>query len=338
MKPLTFSVLRLLSSDEFRSGEEIAAILGVSRASVSNALADLGQADIQVFKVRGQGYRLSQPVEWLDPEFVVNLLVGDARTFALDVANVVESTNTALMQQAALGARHGQCLVAELQTGGRGRRGRAWESSIGGSLTFSLLWRFNQGIAQLSGLSLAVGVALVRAMRDMGVGDAALKWPNDVVHNYRKLGGILIELQGEALGPAAAVIGVGLNVQLSERARGRVDQAVVDMQGVLGTAPSRNALLAAILSRLAEVLSLFEREGFAVLVDEWVAAHAYQGRLVSMALPSGVQEQGWVRGVAEDGSLLVETAGGKKRFATGEISLRPVTGRHASAPMRERGA
>jgi len=323
VKPLTFSVLRLLSSAEFRSGEEMAALLGVSRASVSNALADLERLEIKVFKVRGRGYRLAEPIEWLDAAVVNALLAGKHLACEVTVADVVNSTNAVLMQQATLGAPHGRCVAAELQTQGRGRRGRGWEAAVGGGLTFSVLWRFNQGMAQLSGLSLAVGVALVRALTEAGVDRASLKWPNDLLHGYRKLGGILVELQGEALGPALAVIGIGLNVRLSQSVRDRIDQAVTDVHGVLGTTPSRNALLAGILGHLHDVLTQFEREGFVSLRDEWQAAHAYQQRTVSLFLPTGQEERGEVQGVADDGALLVRTHAGVKRFASGEISLRP---------------
>lgn len=322
MNALTFSVLRLLSHTDFRSGEEIAALLGVSRASISNALADLGEFGVEVFKLRGQGYRLEQPIEWLDVAALSDAL-GDSRTaFNLEVADVVASTNTLLLQKAALGAPHASVLAAEHQTQGKGRRGRSWETTLGGSLTFSMLWRFNHGIAQLGGLSLAVGVALIRAMKEIGIDDAAVKWPNDLIHRYRKIAGILIELQGEALGPAAAVIGVGLNLRLGDAAKQRIDQAVTDVQGVLGGIPPRNELLALLLVHMRDVLQQFEEEGFASLREEWQAAHAYHERPVALLLPSGLRESGHVRGVAEDGTLLVDTGAGPRRFAAGEISLR----------------
>jgi BirA family biotin operon repressor/biotin-[acetyl-CoA-carboxylase] ligase len=326
VKPLTFSILRLLSSNAFRSGEELAGQLGVSRASVSNALTDLGDLGIRIFKVRGCGYRLAEPIEWLERERIIDELGPVRDRFAIEIARVVESTNTLLMGRAPSGGSHGTCLAAEFQTQGRGRRGRGWEASIGGSLTFSVLWRFNQGVSQLSGLSLTVGVALARALREAGVKDAALKWPNDIVHHYRKLGGILIELHGDALGPATAVIGVGLNLRLGEATRNRIDQAVVDLQSLSEDLPSRNRLFAQVLIHLEDALSTFEREGFAAVREEWQALHAYHDRPVSLLLPSGVTAIGWVRGVAEDGALVVETSSGLQHFAAGEISLRPKGG------------
>jgi BirA family biotin operon repressor/biotin-[acetyl-CoA-carboxylase] ligase len=338
VKPLTFSVLRLLSSAEFRSGEEIAGVLGISRASVSNALADLEGLDVGVFKVRGRGYRLAEPIEWLEAGAIHAALAPRRASFDVEVVDVAHSTNALLTARAAAGGPHRTCVAAEVQTQGRGRRGRSWEGSVGGSLTFSVLWRFNQGVSQLSGLSLAVGVALVRALNEFGVPDAALKWPNDLLHGFRKMGGILIELQGDALGPAAAVIGIGLNIRLSEQVRDRIDQAVTDLASVLGEPPSRNQLLGLILAHLHDVLAEFEQAGFAALREEWQAAHAYHGRPVTLFLPSRVQERGVVAGVAEDGALLVRTRAGVERFASGEISLRAAAAGEASgAPERARG-
>lgn len=319
MLPLTFSVLRRLSHEEFRSGEAIAGELGVSRASVCNALGNVQQLGVEVHRVRGRGYRLAQPLDWIDPQALAARLAG---RFSLSVRDVLESTNSTLALEAARGAPHRSCLVAELQTAGRGRRGRRWESALGGSLTFSLLWRFPHGVAQLSGLSLAVGLALQRALVALGLGDTALKWPNDLLHGHRKLGGILVELQGDALGPTAAVIGVGINVRLGA-VRERIDQAVTDLATLQPELPSRTELLASLLGHLDEVLSQFEAAGFAPLREDWQAAHAYHDRPVALLLPSGARVEGVVAGVAEDGALLLRTGRGMERFASGEISLRP---------------
>lgn len=319
MNPLSFSVLRLLSHEEFRSGEEIAARLGVSRASVCNALAEVEAWGLEVHRLRGRGYRLARPLDWLDAQEVAGVSSG---AFSVTVVDVVDSTNSALLRAAAEGAPHRSCLVAELQTAGRGRRGRPWHSALGGGLTFSVLWRFQAGIAELPGLSLAVGVALHRAVRELGAGDAALKWPNDLVHGWRKLGGILVELQGDALGPTTAVIGVGLNVRLGG-VRERIDQAVTDLETVLGGAPPRSRLLGRVLSHLGEALKTFEQKGFGPFRAEWEAAHAYHGRLVRLILPSGEKREGVVAGVADDGALLLRDGVRLVRFGSGEISLRP---------------
>jgi BirA family biotin operon repressor/biotin-[acetyl-CoA-carboxylase] ligase len=325
VKPLTFAVLRLLSDGEFHSGEEMAQQLNLSRASVWQAMRHLDEAGIDLFRVPGRGYRLRESLQWLDRNKIHAGLGDKAGMFDLELADCLASTNSRLLEKAVQGAPHGSCVVTEMQTAGRGRRGREWHANLGGSLTFSLLWRFNQGAGFLSGLSLAVGVALMRALNQAGVTGAGLKWPNDVLHRHRKLAGILIELQGDMLGPSAAVIGIGINLKLSGKVLNRIDQAVVDLHSIGGDLPERNYLLANILLHLADVLNEFDAGGFSVLREEWLKHHAYHEKQVVLMLPDGSQHEGHLLDVADDGALLVRTAVGKQRFTSGEISLRGVT-------------
>lgn len=325
VKPLTFAVLRLLSDGEFHSGEEMAQHLSVSRASVWQAMRNLDEAGVDLFRVPGRGYRLREPLHWIDKDKIRAGLGNKADFFDLEVADSLASTNSRLLERAVQGAPRGSCVVTEMQTAGRGRRGREWHANLGGSLTFSLLWRFNQGAGFLSGLSLAVGVALMRALDQAGVAGAGLKWPNDVLHQHRKLAGILIELQGDMLGPSAAVIGIGINLKMSSKVLNRIDQAVVDLSSIGGEVPERNFLLANILLHLADVLNEFDEGGFACLREEWLSHHAYHEKQVLLILPDGSQHQGNLLDVGEDGALLVRTAAGKQRFTSGEISLRKLT-------------
>ncbi len=322
MNALTFQTLRMLADGEFRSGEAMARTLGVSRASVWNALTSLDEYGIEVFKVRGRGYRLAQPLALLDADKIKNALGGSAARFELEVLDRVDSTNTQLMKRAAAGAPGGTVIAAEWQTAGRGRRGRTWHALPGAALTFSLLWRFEQGAGFLAGLSLAAGVALTRALAQADVRDAGLKWPNDVLWNGRKLAGILIEMQGDMLGPSAAVIGIGLNCRLPAQLIGRIDQPAADLATATGTPPDRNDLLALLLIELDRVLTLFSREGFTAFRDEWRSCDVYRGKPVRIALPDGGIVNGIEEGVADNGALLVATKSGELRFHSGEVSLR----------------
>ncbi|MGH8757596.1 MAG: HTH domain-containing protein, partial [Burkholderiales bacterium] len=146
MKPLTFAVLRLLADGEFHSGEVLAHKLNISRATIWNALKVVDEAGLALYKIRGRGYRLAEPMQWLDRTKIASALGAQANRFNLELIDCADSTNTLLMQKAAMGAVHGSVIAAELQTHGRGRRGRSWHSNLGGALTFSLLWRFNQGV------------------------------------------------------------------------------------------------------------------------------------------------------------------------------------------------
>ena len=322
MTPLTFQALRLLADGEFRSGEAMARVLGVSRASVWNALRGLDDAGLEIFKVRGRGYRLSQPLVWLERAAVERALAARAGDFSIEILDLASSTNTLLMARAAAGAQSGSVIAAEWQTQGRGRRGRVWHATPGAALTFSLLWRFEQGAGALSGLSLAVGVAVARTLARLGINDAGLKWPNDVIWRGRKLAGMLIEMQGEVTGPSAAVIGIGLNCRLPDALRERIDQPVVDLTQICATTPDRNRLLALLLIEIAQLLEQFARAGFAPLRAEWQAHHVYQDKPVRLTLPDAGTIDGLNKGVDDDGALLLETTSGPRRIHSGDVSLR----------------
>lgn len=321
MNPLTLSTLRLLSATDFLSGEEIAARLGVTRATVWNAVRDAGARGVSVERIRGRGYRLVDAPVWLDAAAIRTGLGPRASTFDVRIVEEIASTNTTVLAEAAAGAPSGTVLVAESQTAGRGRRGRSFLTSLGGALTFSLLWRFDQGVAGLSGLSLVVGLACAEGLEAAGARAVQVKWPNDLQHAGRKLGGILIELHGDALGPSAAVIGVGVNVRMPDAVAARVDQPVIDAVST-GATDDRNRLLADMLSALAARLEAFAANGFAPLEPAFRARHALQGRDVAIAMPDGCTVTGRVDGTGPDGALQVFTAGGLRSFHGGEVSVR----------------
>lgn len=322
MNNMAFQTLRALADGDFHSGEDIARTLGVTRSAVWYGIRGISAAGFSIDKVRGRGYRLAQPVSLLDAGRVRAALGAAGETLVVEVCDTLDSTNTRLMQRGAQGARSGLALAVEMQTAGRGRRGRVWQSGIGSALTFSLLWRFAQGARELAGLSLAVGLALARVLRAEGARDVRLKWPNDVVLPGGKLAGILIEMQGDVLGPSAAVIGIGINVRADPAVRAAVDQPVADLEAATGGAVDRNRLLAQLLLELAAVLERFAVSGFAPLRAEWQSLHAHQDRPVSLVLPDGRSAEGHARGVADDGVLLLETAAGIERHHSGEVSLR----------------
>lgn len=321
MNAITFPILRLLADSQFHSGEAIASHFGVTRATVWNALKSAESLGVELYSVRGKGYKLPQALDFLELKQIQAALGSASPLFSLELHDTVTSTNSLLVKRAAEGAAHGSCMVTELQQAGRGRRGRTWVSGLGSGLTFSLLWRFNAGASALGGLSLAVGVALARGLREVGAADVALKWPNDILYQGRKLAGILIELQGEMLGPSAAIIGIGINVRLPEDARTQIDQPVADLAETVAET-SRSALLGKLLRHLGDVLMQFEQEGFTQLRDEWQALHVFHQQAVRLALPDGSAKHGIVRGIAEDGGLLVEIEGAQHRFSSAEISLR----------------
>jgi BirA family biotin operon repressor/biotin-[acetyl-CoA-carboxylase] ligase len=324
MNALTFPILRLLTDGKFHSGEDIAQQFKISRATVWNALQQAQTLGVEVFSVRGRGYKLPRAVSLLDEQAILSAIGEQRALFKLEVHDHLESTNTYLMKKLSSGQAHASCVAANLQTNGRGRRGRTWQAGLGASLTFSLLWRFQCGASALSGLSLAVGVALVRTLHSFGISQAQLKWPNDVLIGREKLAGILIELQGDMEGPSNAVIGVGINLNLPASLKLQIDQPVTDLVSIAPQSINSNELLGVLLKHLADVLSNFEQQGFARVRAEWIEHHAYHQQPVKMLHPDGRETIGTVIDVADDGILLVRTAQGDQRFSSGEISLRSV--------------
>lgn len=319
---LTFPILRRLSDGRFHSGEALAKHFNVTRSTIWNALQEAETLGVSIFSVRGRGYRLPAPVQLLDRANVITALGEQQSAFNIEIHDQLESTNTYLMEKAAQNIAGATCVAALLQTRGRGRRGRLWQSGVGNSLTFSLLWRFQSGAAALSGLSLAVGVALIRTLHGLGIASAQLKWPNDVLIGHQKLAGILIELQGDMDGPSAAVIGIGINLRMPQELRNCIDQPAIDLESATQQEVNPSELLALLLKSLSHVLQDFEQHGFANLRAEWTQYHAYQNKPVRLLLPNGSELHGEVIGVAADGILLVNTDSGEQRFSAGEISLR----------------
>ncbi len=210
---------------------------------------------------------------------------------SVEAAWTVDSTNSVLLarQNPPFGAC--EVLLAEYQTAGRGRRGRAWVAPPGGSICLSLSWAFREVPPDLSALGLVIGVCALRALRDSGLEGARLKWPNDIVVEGKKLGGILIELRAESSGPACAVIGIGLNVALGANVLKALEEtgvAATDLAGAGLKQPSRNAVAAALVSEVVRGLLVFEKEGLRAFAEEWRAADALHGRQIDVHTPEGV--------------------------------------------------
>src|SRR6266481_2650722 len=220
-----FSLLRMLADGRFHSGEQLGLALGLSRAGVWNLIRRIEALGLRVFKVRGRGYRLAEALDLFELDGLAASLKKVSPELCVEVLDECPSTNTVLAQRAASGAPHGTVLVCEHQSAGRGRRGNSWVSVVGGSLAFSILWRFPRGAGALGGLSLAVAVGAAKALERLGTQGVEVKWPNDLCCAGRKLGGILIESSGDILGPSAVIVGVGINVRLGTQTLERIGRA-----------------------------------------------------------------------------------------------------------------
>ncbi len=320
-------LLQLLADGRFHSGERLGEALGVGRGAVWKALHSLSDLGIEVHALQGKGYRLAQPLELLEEGAIRDALPVEVRALLsrLEIHPEIDSTNRYLVTRAAEGARSGYACLAERQSAGRGRRGRRWVSPFGANLYLSLLWRFERDPASLGTLSLAAGVAVARALERLGVARLGLKWPNDVVVEGRKLGGLLLELAGEAAGPSRVVVGVGINVRMPDAAARQIDQPWADLQGELGTGtPSRNRIAALVLAELLPAMAAFARSGFAPFRSDWARWDVVTGRTVTLHLPDR-ELPGRALAVDATGALVLEDDSGvRQAYSSGEVSLRRV--------------
>lgn len=308
------------------SGDALARRSGQTRAAVWKRIEALRAAGVPIEARPGRGYALAAPLDLLDAAAIETALPGALRSglAALEVAWSIDSTNTELLRRPAP-AGGVAVLLAERQTGGRGRRGREWVSPLAAHLYLSLSRTFGGGLARLGGLSLVAGIAAAEALRECGYRDVSLKWPNDLViagrGGLRKLGGLLIEGGGEHAGPVRAVIGLGVNVRMPAAMALGVDQPWIDL-ATLDEVPDRNRLVAALLSALLPALDAFDAGGLAPFLPRYAALDALAGQAVTVHAANGAL-QGRAIGLDGDGALRVRLDDGTERsFHAGEVSVR----------------
>ena len=321
------ALVGLLADGELHSGEALARELGVTRAAVATQLRGLADWGLVVESVPRRGYKLPAPIDFVDAarlELALNASTR-ARLDRLEVVDELESTNARLLSEVDLAPGRFRVCLAEFQSAGRGRRGRAWIQPFGGGLCLSFAWSFASAPPAPGSLSLVAGIATLRALGRHGITGLSLKWPNDVLLGGAKLGGILSELRLEAAGSAYVVIGLGLNVRLSPQA-----QAAIAITGGLpaadlsrGPVPDRTLLAAALVDELCAAVSEYETRGFAPFAAEWSGADALRDRPVRVHLRDSARD-GVARGIGADGALKVEIAGRLETLSSGEVTLRAV--------------
>ncbi len=264
-------------------------------------------------------------MELLDKQQIASRLPAAAsdRLRSFTVLGEVDSTNRFLLEGAGFGAAGVHACVAETQTAGRGRRGRPWVSPFGANLYLSVLRTLSTVPESLQGLSLAVGVAVARALRSFDVQGVALKWPNDIQLDGKKLGGILLEMSGASGGPWRIVSGIGINVHMPGDAGAKIDQPWTDLASH-GAHPGRNRLAARVLAEVIMAGEQFVEAGFEAFRRDWELLDSLRDREVELHDGSG-SRCGTARGVDATGALLLEVDGRRKRVVSGDISLRVVT-------------
>lgn len=319
-------ILERLSDGEFHSGGSLGELLGVSRSAVWKQLQKLEDMSIPVESIKGRGYRVPGGLDLLSRDAIAACLSDSVKSEVarLEVLQVVDSTNRHVM--AGLGGVEGShvCL-AEQQTAGRGRRGRDWVSPYGRNIYLSCSYSFEGGAAVLEGLSLAVGVVVVSALSKLGLEGVELKWPNDLLWRGRKLGGVLLEMRGDASGRCDVVVGLGLNVGMPEVASDDITQPWVDIKEIAELsghcAVNRSQIAGQVVDALLSMLAVYSDQSFSAWRDGWLRLDAFRGKTVRLI--AGAREVVGVScGVDEGGALLLEVGGEVCSFSGGEVSLR----------------
>lgn len=320
---ISFMVLRLLSDGRFHSGEQIGAALGVSRTAVWKQLSRWQERGLPIHVVPGKGYRWVEPVEWWDESLLRCMMAPGAEglLYSLQVEQTVASTNTVIFDRIVSERMSGIVCLAEEQTAGRGRRGRQWIAPFGAGFYCSVGWCFDEGVAALEGLSLAVGLAVARVLIDYGIGGVGLKWPNDIMCRDAKMGGILIEMQMDGDGRCLVVVGIGINLSLHAGMQDAVGRPVADLQTESGRPLERNKLGAKLLEAVLLLLKGYGQGRFASMRDDWCRLDILNGKDVQLM---GLAEPlvGIARGADSHGALLIDTPDGQRAISSGEVSLR----------------
>jgi BirA family biotin operon repressor/biotin-[acetyl-CoA-carboxylase] ligase len=308
------AIIAELSRGGFISGEVLATNLGISRAAVSKHIASLDEFGVDVFSVKGKGYKLATPLSLIDEKRLKDSL--NARCFYFDD---IPSTNAFLLGHVN-DLSSGDICVAEHQSAGRGRRGRTWVSPYGGHLYASLYWQFSQGMAQAMGLSLVVACSLVTVLRNMGVPDVGVKWPNDIYLNQKKLAGVLIEMNGQADSVCHVVIGIGVNMSMSPQPSGKIDQPWSDLSE-LAKMPDKTSLTVQLQQQLVADLERFEGDGLKAFKQRWREVDLFDGQPIKLLMGDNVVE-GICCGIDDQGAVLLQNDQGIQAYVGGEISLR----------------
>ena len=312
------------AGDEFVSGEAISDKLGLTRAAVWKHVESLRSHGYRIDAIPARGYRLAEVPDRLTPLELRPLLNTHDVGQTLHWFEELGSTNDRARELAEEGAEHGEVVIAEAQTAGRGRRGRAWLSPPRKNLYFSIVLRPELPPARAPELTLVASVAICEALRQAGVA-AGIKWPNDLLASGRKIGGILTELAAEPDRVSWAVLGVGLNVNarpedFPEAMRAEATSVLIER----GQPAPRALLAAACFTAVEDWVDRHAEEGFGPVREAWRERSVTLGREVAVTV-EGREIRGTAEDIDETGALLVRGRAGVERIVSGDVTLlRPI--------------
>lgn len=321
-RDLKIEIAAILADGKSHSGEELGKQFNVSRTAISNHIKRLTELGLDIFSVHGKGYRIAESLALLNKDKINDSLI---KPVPLEVFPIIDSTNSYLMSQVRQQqiVNNGHTVIAECQTAGRGRRGRVWVSPFGSHLYFSQYRRIEDGLAAAAGLSLAVGLAVKFACDEVSGSQLALKWPNDLLSDGKKVAGILVEAEGQSDGVCHIIIGVGINVDMPQQLAKEIDQPWNDLNTIAGAVIDRNELAAALCKHLQIIMEEYQLNKLDNLYHQWNQYNAFQNQLVTIT-SNKTEQIGRCIGIDRTGALVLEDPESSVRSKVygGEVSLR----------------
>lgn len=315
-------IVQMLADGEFHSGEVIGESLGISRAAVSGHIKSLSNIGLDIYSVTGKGYQLAGGLILLDLNQIRENTNIDTE---LELFPIIPSTNEYLMNliKSETPLSDGHTILAECQTKGRGRRGRTWQSPYGSHVYLSQYRTMDSGLSAASGVSLAIGLAVLNTINKYTTQKCELKWPNDLLVNGKKIAGILVEVEGQTDGVCHLVIGVGININMPESTAVDIEQPWTDLNSISDSEIDRNVFIATLLEQLELVFEEYQQNRLDNLMVEWNNNNAFSNQIVELSSVSRVQ-LGKCLGIDVSGALLLEDINTKtvSKIFGGEVSLR----------------
>ncbi|EKE00751.1 MAG: hypothetical protein ACD_21C00284G0016 [uncultured bacterium] len=315
------TLLRLLSDGAFHSGSDLGNELGLTRSAICKLIKQAKKHGIEIEARTNKGYRIPGGLEFFDKKIIAQYTSKKHKNFIdnLVILDETTSTNTYLAE-----CKNTNICLAESQSAGKGRLGRQWFSPYASNIYLSLRWVFTKEPGELGGLSIAVAIAIAEALKAYGVKkNIALKWPNDVLWQKRKLAGILIELSGEAHHAYQAIIGVGLNVNMPKKPAQTIEQPWCNVAQIIDASPQKNKLTGLLLDNLLTTIITFQNNGLKPFLKKWHELDITYGKKVTIITPQQQKISGIGCGINDQGYFLLKDRSNKiQPFAVGEVSLR----------------
>lgn len=321
MNEIRKNIIIHLANGQFVSGEQLGVMFGISRAAISKHIEALTEMGLDIYRVTGKGYQLSEPLDLLQVEKIISYFDKNDDVPNITVLDVIDSTNSYLLRKVPHQIIDGQLCVAEYQSAGRGRRGRQWISPYGSNIYLSLYRYLDQGMSAAMGLNVVVALGVFDAIKKLYQHDVELKWPNDIYLHGKKLAGILIDLEGQPMEACHCVIGIGLNLSMPEASAKQVDQPWSDLSTVVGHHISRNELTAELIKQINSRLIEHNKNGLRNMLDDWHQHDLYFNKAIKI-ITGDKETHGISRGIDAQGALLMESSGVVSPVYGGEVSLR----------------